>query len=79
MLFRSEEAVDHLYEGAFISDALAPRQDTILELDDVRIYADACDPFEDEHRCAVYDALFEPGDVVPGTFDPEIQTIFDYD
>lgn len=77
---RNEEPVSEaLYAGAFASDALAPEVRTILELDEVRAYADACDPAEDAHRCNVYDAVFQPGEVVPGEFAPEIQTIFDYE
>jgi hypothetical protein len=77
---RNEEpAPEALYPGAFASDALAPEIRTILELGEVRVYADACDPTEDAHRCDVYDALFLAGDVVPGEFAPEIQTIFDYE
>ncbi len=76
---RGEELVEEIYPGAFASDALAPRADTILELDVVREPADHCDLRKDPHRCAVFDAVFEHGEVVDGEFDPEIQTIFDYE
>ncbi len=76
---RNEVPTDDIYPGSFESDALKPQEKTLLELELVREYADACDPSEDAHRCAVYDALFEPGEVVPGEFHPETQTIFDYE
>ena len=68
-----------MYAGAFASDALSPREDTILELDDVRAEAEACDPADDPQRCAIFDAVFTPGEIIEGSFDPRIQTIFDYD
>lgn len=67
------------FEGAFASDALAAREDTILDLEEVRRYAEHCDFRDDAFRCSIYDAVFGPGEVVEGAFDPEIQTIFDYD
>jgi len=77
---RNEVPVDpELYPDAFASDALAAREDTILELDRVRTYADHCDVRDDPMRCAIYDAVFGSGEVVAGAFDPQIQTIFDYD
>lgn len=66
------------YTGAFSSDALAPRADTIVDLDTVREHADQCDPNEDAYRCAVFDALFS-GEVIEGAFDPVVPTIFDYE
>lgn len=77
---RNEVPVDpELYPNAFASDALAAREDTILDLEDVRVYARYCDARDDPMRCAIYDAVFDAGEVVDGAFDPEIQTIFDYD
>lgn len=76
---RNEAPSDDVYPGSFASDALAPRADTIIELDDARMHAQMCDPQEDAQRCAILDAVFLPGDVIPGEFDPEIHTIFDYD
>ena len=76
---RNEAPADAIHPGAFSSDALAPRSDTILDLDEVRAHAEACDPSEDPQRCAIFDAVFVPGEVVEGSFDPRIQTIFDYD
>ncbi len=77
---RNEVPADaDLYPGAFASDALAAREDTILDLEQVRAYADHCDVRVDPMRCAIYDAVFDSGEVVAGSFDPEIQTIFDYD
>ncbi|MBV1859852.1 MAG: hypothetical protein KUG77_15680 [Nannocystaceae bacterium] len=67
------------YPSGFASDALAAREDTILDLEEVRGYADDCDVRADPMRCAIYGAVFGPGEVVAGAFDPEIQTIFDYD
>lgn len=66
------------YVGAFASDALAPRADTLVDLDVVREHADSCDPTEDAYRCAIFDALFS-GPVVDGAFDPVVPTIFDYE
>ena len=76
---RNERPADEVYAGAFASDALAPRADTILALDDVRAEAAACDPTDDAQRCAIFDAVFVPGEVIEGSFDPRIQTIFDYE
>ena len=77
---RNEVPADpDLYANAFASDALAAREDTVLDLEQVRAYADHCDVRVDPMRCAIYDAVFDPGEVVAGAFDPEIQTIFDYD
>lgn len=76
---RNEEPSDEIYPGSFASDALAPRADTLIELDEVRMHAQTCDPREDAQRCAIFDAVFLPGEVIPGDFDPEIQTIFDYE
>ncbi len=67
------------YSGAFESDALAAREDTIIDLEKVRGYAETCDAREDVMRCLIYDAVFGWGEVVAGAFDPEIQTIFDYE
>jgi hypothetical protein len=76
---RNEVPSDEIYPGSFASDALAPRADTLVELDEVRTHAETCDPREDAQRCAIFDAVFLPGEVIPGDFDPEIQTIFDYE
>lgn len=76
---RNEEPSDEIYPGSFASDALAPRGDTLVELDEVRMHAASCDPREDAQRCAILDAVFLPGEVIPGEFDPQIQTIFDYE
>ncbi len=77
---RNESPADEaLYSNAFASDALAARQDTIVDLEQVRLYADNCDVRDDPMRCAIYDAVFDPGEVVAGAFDPELPTIFDYD
>lgn len=67
------------FPDAFASDALAAREDTILDLEEVRLYADNCDSRDDPVRCLIYEAVFGWGEVVEGAFDPEIQTIFDYD
>ncbi len=76
---RNEEPSETTYPGSFASDALAPRADTLIELDEVRMHAQTCDPREDAQRCAILDAVFLPGEVVPGAFNPEVQTIFDYE
>lgn len=67
------------FPNGFASDALAAREDTILDLEEVRTYAEHCDFRDDPVRCSIYDAVFGSGEVVEGAFDPEIQTIFDYD
>ncbi len=76
---RNEQPVDPaLYPGAFSSDSLAPKQNTLVELEVVRMYADACDRSEDAYRCDMFDALFA-GEVVSSSFPEHIPTIFDYE
>jgi len=63
--------------GAFVSDALRPADDTLVDLLDLQREADRCDPGREPARCAQLDAFTGHGELVHRAFPPELPTIFD--
>jgi len=70
-------AVELDHPNAFISRALRPDDDHIVELDELRLEHDTCDPALDPERCEMLSAIFSHGPVVEEEFPEGLATIFD--
>lgn len=56
------------HPGSFVSNALLPQPGDLVPLREVLEEHAACDPTLEPDRCALFDAIFEEGEVVQGAF-----------
>jgi hypothetical protein len=72
---RSEkQAPDITFTRAYISQALRPVPKERVSLESLEREQGACDPAAEPERCALLEALLEPGDVLERDFPPELET-----
>ena len=64
-------------EGAFESEVLRPLDRELIPLAELEDEARRCDAALEPERCAMLDALFQHGEVLPTEFAPSERTIFD--
>ncbi|AKF10359.1 hypothetical protein [Sandaracinus amylolyticus] len=73
---RSEERDETIdFTDAFVSGALRPRDDDLVDLDALRSEWLACSPQEEPDRCAMLEALFAHGLVAHRSFPEHIPTL----
>lgn len=72
---RNEEPSQAI-EGAYFSDAIRPKSNSIVSLEDLEAEHQKCDPEQDRLRCELLSALFDFGAVEQGAFDEHIPTFF---
>jgi hypothetical protein len=61
-------ALDYPFRGAFSSEILKPTPFFAVDVAAMRGEGDACDPALEPERCAVFQAIFDHGDVVQTAF-----------
>ena len=72
---RNEEPSQTI-EGAYFSDAIRPKPNSIVSLEQLEAEHQKCDPEQDRARCEMLSALFDFGVVEQGAFDEQIPVFF---